>query len=82
MVRSCLRAASAALLLCPLFFTAASAAVTVAIDASARRHSINPNIYGIAWAGKADLLALNVPLNRMGGNATSSYNWANNAQNL
>ena len=28
------------------------------------------------------MLALNAPLNRMGGNATSSYNWAINAQNL
>jgi hypothetical protein len=76
------RAASAAVLALPLFCGGAFASVTIAIDASANRHSISPNIYGVAWAGKADLLALNVPLNRMGGNATTSYNWSINAQNL
>jgi hypothetical protein len=82
MIHRCWRAASAAILACPLICTGAFATVAIAIDTSAKRHSINPNIYGVAWASKADLLALNVPLNRMGGNATSSYNWALNAQNL
>ena len=82
MARSGLRATAVAVFASPLLCTAAIASVTIAIDTSAHRHSINPNIYGVAWAGKADLLALNVPLNRMGGNATSSYNWAINAQNL
>jgi hypothetical protein len=61
---------------------AADAQVTVAIDASANRHAISPNIYGVAFASKADLAALNAPLNRMGGNATTSYNWALNARSL
>ena len=82
MVRSGLRAAAVAVFAFPLLCTAAFASAIIAIDTSLHRHSINPNIYGVAWAGKTDLLALNVPLNRMGGNATSSYNWAINAQNL
>src|SRR4029077_254384 len=57
-------------------------AVTIAVDANKGRHAINPNIYGVAWASKADLQALNAPLNRMGGNAMTSYNWKMNAQNL
>jgi hypothetical protein len=56
--------------------------VTITIDANANRHSINPLIYGVAWASKSELAVLNAPLNRMGGNATTSYNWAVNAQNL
>jgi hypothetical protein len=61
---------------------ASNALVTIAIDAAANRHPINPMIYGAAWASKADLAALNAPLNRMGGNAMTSYNWAINASNL
>jgi Glycoside hydrolase family 44 len=82
MVHRSWRTVLAATLTLPVFSVSAFASVTIAIDPSAKRHSINPNIYGVAWASKADLLALNVPLNRMGGNATSSYNWAINAQNL
>lgn len=61
---------------------AKNAAITILIDANKNRHAINPLIYGVAWASKSDLQALNAPLNRMGGNATTSYNWAVNAQNL
>ncbi len=57
-------------------------AVTVVVDATANRHAINPLIYGVAFASKANLLALNAPLNRMGGNAESGYDWAQNATNL
>ncbi len=57
-------------------------ATTVAIDATANRHAINPLIYGVNFASKSDLQALNAPLNRMGGNNMSDYNWAQNAQNL
>jgi hypothetical protein len=56
--------------------------VTVSIDATAGRHPINPNIYGVAFASKADLAALNAPLNRSGGNAETAYNWKENATNL
>lgn len=61
---------------------AGNPAVTVAIDATANRHPINPNIYGVAFASKADLAALNAPLNRSGGNAETAYNWTENATNL
>lgn len=59
-----------------------AAGVTVVVDAAANRHPINPQIYGVAFASSTDLVALNAPLNRMGGNNMSTYNWAINAQNL
>lgn len=59
-----------------------ASSVTITIDAKADRHAINPMIYGVNFASKSDLAALNTPLNRMGGNATTSYNWANNGRNL
>jgi Glycoside hydrolase family 44 len=56
--------------------------VAVAIDAKANAHAISPLIYGVAFASQADLIALNAPLNRSGGNNMSTYSWRNNAQNL
>lgn len=56
-------------------------AVTVSVDANANRHAINPLIYGVAHATTAQLLELNSPLNRSGGNNTSRYNWQQNADN-
>ena len=47
----------------------------VAVDANANRHPINPNIYGICYGNSSDMAALNAPINRWGGNATSRYNW-------
>ena len=60
---------------------AQNAAVTVAIDASAGRHAISPLIYGVAFAGQADLAALNAPVNRSGGNRTTTYGWQASASN-
>src|SRR6266446_1206110 len=48
---------------------AQNAAVTINVNATANRHPIDPNIYGVAFASTADLNDLNVPLNRSGGNA-------------
>lgn len=82
---SAIRVAQATSLVLFLASTAAFAgnpAVTVTIDATANRHAINPNIYGVAFASKADLKALNAPLHRMGGNSMTDYNWSVNAQNL
>ncbi|MBV8800408.1 MAG: glycoside hydrolase family 44 protein [Alphaproteobacteria bacterium] len=76
-----LQAIAACVLLSSLPMSA-NAQVIISIDASKDRHAINPNIYGVAFASKADLIALNAPLNRMGGNATTSYNWKLNARNL
>jgi Glycoside hydrolase family 44 len=61
---------------------AGSAAVTVTIDPTANRHAINPQIYGVAFGSKSDLKTLNAPLNRMGGNSMTAYNWKQNATNL
>src|SRR5580765_8021384 len=61
--------------------SAQNPAVTLSVDANANRHSINPNIYGLAYATPQQLSDLNVPLNRYGGNNTSRYNWQLNADN-
>jgi hypothetical protein len=55
--------------------------VTVAIDVNAARHAINPMIYGVSFGTPADLKLLNAPLNRSGGNTTTTYNWRQNASN-
>ena len=60
---------------------AAGAQVTVAVDAAANRRPIDPNVYGVAHAGTAELTDLNVPLNRYGGNNTTRTNWQLNADN-
>jgi hypothetical protein len=59
----------------------AVSAVTIQVDAAANRHPISPLIYGTAYATTAQLLDLNAPLNRYGGNPTSRYNWQANADN-
>jgi len=61
--------------------TAQGPTVAINIDAAASRKSINPNIYGVAFATSAQLADLNSPLNRSGGNATSQYNWQCNCDN-
>ena len=55
--------------------------VIIRVDAASSRHSINPEIYGVAFASTADLNDLNSPLNRSGGNGTTRYNWQINAAN-
>jgi len=50
-------------------------ATSISVDANANRHSINPNIYGVAYGDAHDIGTLNAPLNRWGGNSTSRYNW-------
>lgn len=58
-----------------------SGAVTINVNANSNRRAINPQIYGVAHATTAQLLELNAPLNRSGGNNTSRYNWQQNADN-
>ncbi|MBV9993452.1 MAG: cellulase [Alphaproteobacteria bacterium] len=60
----------------------AATTATVTIDATANRHAIDPRIYGVNFATPQELALLNAPLNRNGGNATTSYNWLQNATNL
>src|SRR5215212_2120934 len=54
-------------------------AVIITVNAALDRHAINPLIYGTAFATTAQLLDLNSPFNRSGGNATTRYNWELNA---
>jgi hypothetical protein len=66
------------------FATAARAdnpAVTVTVDNAASRHPIDPRVYGVAFGTQTQLADLNCPLNRLGGNASSRYNWNFNAYN-
>ena len=60
---------------------AAAGATMIRVNAAANRHDISPLIYGVAYATKEQLSALNVPLNRQGGNGTTRYNWKINATN-
>ena len=72
------------IVICSLWMAASqaqNAAVTVNVDANANRHPISPYIYGVAFASSAQLSDLNAPLNRYGGNTSSSYNWQLNASN-
>ena len=69
-----------------VFFSCAPAqaqnpAATIAVDANANRHAINPNVYGLAYATTSQLTDLNVSLNRYGGNNSSRYNWQVNGDN-
>ncbi|HEX8253110.1 MAG TPA: glycoside hydrolase family 44 protein [Thermoanaerobaculia bacterium] len=59
----------------------AQTVTTINVDAAADRHRINPQIYGVNFASTAQLLDLNVQLNRSGGNTTTRYNWQQNAAN-
>jgi fibronectin type 3 domain-containing protein len=63
------------LLIAAIAVFAQNPATSVSVDASANRQPINPNIYGIAYGSAYDMQALNAPLNRWGGDATTRYNW-------
>ena len=56
-------------------------AVTITVDTNANRRAISPQVYGVAHADTATLNDLNCPLNRLGGNNTTRYNWNLNADN-
>ena len=82
MNKPCMLAIASSYLICSTTAVfAANPAVTVAVDAGAKQTPISPNVYGVAFGSTADLLDLNVPLNRSGGNNTSRYNWNLNADN-
>ena len=59
-----------------------AASVTVTVDAAKNRRPIKPEIYGVTFATASELLALNIPLNRWGGNSTTLYNWQQKATNF
>ena len=60
----------------------APSGAAIQIDAGARGGAIHPEIYGLAFATPATLTALNVPLNRWGGNAVTMFNWQLDSHNL
>jgi hypothetical protein len=56
--------------------------VAVSVNAQQNRHAISPLIYGVAFANSSsDLLDLNCPIHRSGGNAETRYNWLIDAHN-
>lgn len=54
---------------------------TITVNAAQNLRPISPLIYGVAFASASQLIALNAPLNRWGGNSTTRYNWVLNADN-
>ncbi len=54
---------------------------TLQISPSLDRHAISPYIYGMNFADEAFAQELRLPVNRWGGNATTRYNWQNDASN-
>ncbi|MBC8095673.1 MAG: cellulase [Akkermansiaceae bacterium] len=58
-----------------------NSSVSIVVDALQNRHPINPLIYGVAFASSNELVSLNTPLNRSGGNSETRYNWQLNAHN-
>lgn len=54
---------------------------TLTVDASADRHAISADIYGMNYADPALAQELGLPVNRWGGNATSRYNWQVDSSN-
>src|SRR5262245_52470954 len=54
---------------------------TVAVNATANVHAIDPNIYGTAFASPTQLNDLNIPLDRYGGNASDTYSYQYDATN-
>jgi hypothetical protein len=59
----------------------AVAGPTLQISPSLDRHAISPYIYGMNFADEIFAQELRLPLNRWGGNATTRYNWQNDASN-
>jgi len=51
----------------------------IGVDAGTNRNPISPMIYGVASATSNELLDLNFPMNRLGGNEETTYNWQINA---
>jgi sugar lactone lactonase YvrE len=60
---------------------APNADIALTVDVSAGRQPISPYIYGLNFAKEAFAKEIALPLRRWGGNATTRYNWQNNATN-
>ena len=60
---------------------AAATGLTLAVDVSAARHPISPDIYGMNGGDPALVAELGTPVARWGGNASSRYNFKNHTYN-
>lgn len=56
-----------------------SPSYTATVDLNANRKPISPMLYGVNFANPQQSRDLNLRLNRSGGNATTRYNWQQNA---
>jgi hypothetical protein len=74
-----LRVSGIIFLLFVSFVFADNPAVTINVDSSQDQRVIHPEIYGVNFGSTSELTIFNSPLNRMGGNRTSGYNWLENA---
>lgn len=54
----------------------------LAVDASADRHAIDPDVYGMNYPDPSLETELGMTVSRWGGNSTSRYNYLNNTTNL
>lgn len=55
--------------------------VTISVDTRNILHRINPEIYGVSFATAGILRALNLPLDRSGGNSATLYDWRSDVRN-
>ncbi len=61
--------------------TLAQSQTAISVDVTANRHAINPLVYGTSNLTTAQMIDLNTPLVRYGGNSASTYNWLINGDN-
>jgi hypothetical protein len=57
------------------------APATVGVDAAQNVHTIDPNIYGAAFATSAQVADLHLTINRNGGNGSDTYSYPQDATN-
>src|SRR2546430_8736565 len=55
-------------------YTTLFRSVSLTVDAQLNQRPISPLIYGVAFASSNELVELNSPVNRSGGNAETRYN--------
>ncbi|MFB9415155.1 glycoside hydrolase family 44 protein [Dactylosporangium matsuzakiense] len=60
---------------------AAATGLTLSVDASAARHAISPDIYGLNGADAGFAAEIGMPVARWGGNASTRYNFTNHTYN-
>ncbi len=60
---------------------AMASTVDIRVEVQKDRHPISPLIYGVNFANSEQATLLNITLNRNGGNATTCYNWEEDATN-